>query len=75
MLSCIAGPRIGTSCASDSVSMGPGGYCSGGADNITCSVDNNLITYGSIAATRTDNEGDVVALPFSARERVWMVGA
>ena len=49
--------------------MGPGGYCSGGADNITCSVDNNLDNLWEHSGDSAQTiRGDVVALPFSTRE-------
>lgn len=58
-----------TSCASDSVSMGPGGYCSGGADNVTCSVDNNVDNLWEHSGDSAQTiRGDVVALPISTRE-------
>ena len=59
----------GASCASGSVSISLGGYCSGGADDITCSVDNNLDNLWENSGDSAQMiRGDVVALPFSTRE-------
>ena len=59
----------GLSCASDSVSMSPGDYCSGGADDITCSADNNLDNLWENSGNLVQTiRSDVIALPFSTRE-------
>ena len=59
----------GGSCASGTISVGSGSYCFDAADDVACSIDNNLDSLWESSGDSVQTiRGDVVAMPFTLRE-------